>query len=55
MGYCYLTPAQLNRKRLALEEKYGKPYVILQASNGEVAIVSKEYRDSCMKGIYNHA
>ena len=35
------------RKRKALEKKHGKPYVILRASNGEVAILSQEYVDSC--------
>jgi hypothetical protein len=39
------------RKRKALERKHGKPYVILRASNGETAIVSKEYVDSCMGNI----
>lgn len=40
----------LNRKKRSLEKKYGKPYVILRASNGEVAIVSQEYLNACKGG-----
>ena len=39
--------AVINRKLKALERKTGKPHVVLRASNGEVAIMSKEYVDSC--------
>ena len=37
----------INRKKRSLEKKYGKPSVVLRASNGEVAIVSREYLESC--------
>ncbi len=37
----------IERKRKALEKKYGEPYVVLRASNGEVAIMTKRYVDSC--------
>lgn len=34
------------RKKRALERKYGEPYRILRASNGEVAIMSVRYIES---------
>lgn len=37
------------RKRKALERKHGKPYVILRASNGETAILPRDYVDACCK------
>ena len=39
--------ASLNRRKRQLEASTGKPHVILRASNGECAILSKEYVDSC--------
>ena len=39
--------AVINRRKRQLEKETGKPYVVLRASNGEVAILSKEYVDSC--------
>ena len=39
--------ASLNRRKRRLEAKTGKPHVILRASNGECAILSKEYVESC--------
>ena len=39
--------AVINRRKRQFEKETGKPYVILRASNGEVAIMSKEYVDSC--------
>ena len=42
-----LTPHLAERKRKAFEKKHGKPYVILRASNGEMAILSREYVDAC--------
>ena len=35
----------IERKRKALERKHGEPFVVLRASNGEVAILSKSYVD----------
>ena len=35
------------RKRRALEKKYGRPYMILRASNGEVAILPMKYVNGC--------
>lgn len=41
--------AKINRAKARLEKETGKPHVVLRASNGEVAIMSKEYVDSCRR------
>ncbi len=37
----------LQAAKRRLEKKTGKPHVILRASNGEAAVLSQEYVDSC--------
>jgi hypothetical protein len=39
--------ATIARKKAELERKTGEEYVVLRASNGEVAILAKSYVDSC--------
>lgn len=36
----------IQAKKRKLEREYGEPYVVLRASNGEVAILPKSYVDS---------
>lgn len=43
------TQAEISRKLKAIQKKTGEPCVVLRASNGEVAIVTKSYLDSCKK------